>query len=206
MAIHFLSFKKKISYLVTFHTFAVLLRKNWLYTFSESESYSVMFDSLQPQGLYSPWNSPGQNAGVGSLSLHQGIIPTQESNPDLLHCRWIFYQLSHKGSPRILEWVAYCFSSGSCWPRNWTGVSALQADSLPTELSGKPSFKECGSRWWHRKILHSPPSMNTVILQLYMKQSPLKKIWKLAEHFLHLVRWQKGHTEVDRTGWDTVSL
>ena len=114
MAIHFRSFKNRISYLVTFHIFAVLLRKNRLYTFSESESYSVMSDSLQPQGLYSPWNSPGQNAGVGSLSLHQGIFPAQGLNPGLPHCRWILYQLSHKGSPRILEWVAYCFSSGFC--------------------------------------------------------------------------------------------
>ena len=49
--------------------------------------------------LYSPWNSPGQNTGVGNLSLHQGIFPTQGSNPGLLHCRQILYQLSHKGSP-----------------------------------------------------------------------------------------------------------
>ena len=69
-------------------------------------------------GLYSQWNSPGQNTGVGSLSLLQGIFPTQGSNPGLLHCRQIFYQLSHKGSPRILEWVAYPFSRGSSHPRN----------------------------------------------------------------------------------------
>ena len=65
-------------------------------------SHSVMSNSLQPHGLYSPWNSPGQNTGVGSLSLLQAIFPTQGSNPGLPHCRWIFYQLSHKGSPRIL--------------------------------------------------------------------------------------------------------
>ena len=53
---------------------------------SESESYSVMFDSLQPHGLESPWNSPGQNTGVGSLFLLQWIFPTQGSNPGLLHC------------------------------------------------------------------------------------------------------------------------
>ena len=52
--------------------------------------------------MNSPWNSPGQNAGVGSLSLLQGIFPTQGSNPDLPHCSQILYQLSHKGSPRIL--------------------------------------------------------------------------------------------------------
>ena len=40
-------------------------------------SHSAMSNSLWPHGLYSPWNSPAQNAGVGSLSLLQGIFPTQ---------------------------------------------------------------------------------------------------------------------------------
>ena len=92
--------------------------------------------TLQHHGLYSPWNSPGQNTGVGSLSLLQRIFPTQGSNPGLLHCRRILYQLSHKGSPKILVWVAYPFSSRSSQPRNETGSLALQVDSLPTELSG----------------------------------------------------------------------
>ena len=51
-----------------------------------------------PHGLYTPWNSPGQDTGVGRHSLLQGIFPTQESNPGLPHCRWILYQLSHKAS------------------------------------------------------------------------------------------------------------
>ena len=62
---------------------------------SESESCSVVSNSLQSHGLYSLWNSPGQNTGVGSLSLLQGVFPTQGLNPGLLHCRWILYQLSH---------------------------------------------------------------------------------------------------------------
>ena len=70
-----------------------------LYNLSESESYSVVSDSLRPHGLYSPWNSLGQNTVVDSLSLLQRIFPTQGPNPDLPHCRWILYQLSHKGSP-----------------------------------------------------------------------------------------------------------
>ena len=45
----------------------------------------------------SPWNSPGQNTGAGSFPLLQEIFPTQGSNPGLPHCRWILYQLSHKG-------------------------------------------------------------------------------------------------------------
>ena len=62
---------------------------------SENESHSVMSDSLWPHRLYSPWNSPGQNTGVGSLSLLQGIFPNQGSNWGLPHCRQILYQLSH---------------------------------------------------------------------------------------------------------------
>ena len=84
-----------------------------------------MSNSLWPHGLYSPWNSPGQNTGVGSLSLLQGIFPTQESNPGLLHCRWVLHQLSHQGRPRILEWVTYPFSRGSSWARNRTRVSCI---------------------------------------------------------------------------------
>ena len=75
--------------------------------------------------LYSPWNSPGQNTGVGSLSLLQGIFPTQGLNPGLSYCRQILYQLSHKGSLRIWEWISYPLSSGSSWTRNWTGVSFI---------------------------------------------------------------------------------
>ena len=92
---------------------------------SESESQSVVSDSLWPHGLHSSWNSPDQNTGVGSLSLFQVIFPTQELNPGLPHCRWILYQLSHRGSPRILEWVPYPFSSESSRPRNRTGVSCI---------------------------------------------------------------------------------
>ena len=123
-----------------------------------------MSDSLWPHGLYSSWNSPGQNTGVGSLSLLQGtfpsqgelrspalqvdsltaepqgkpkntgvgslsllqqLFPTQELNRGLLHCRQIVYQLSHQGSPRILEWVAYPFCSRSSWPRNRSRVSCI---------------------------------------------------------------------------------
>ena len=63
-----------------------------------SESRSVVSDSLRPHGLYSPWDSPGQNTGVGSLSLFQGIFPTQGSNPGLPHCGQILYHLSLQGN------------------------------------------------------------------------------------------------------------
>ena len=92
---------------------------------SESENCSVVSDSLWPHGLDSPWNSPGQNTGVDSCFLLQGLFPTHGSNPGFSHCRWILYQLSHKRSPRIQEWVAHPFSSRSSWPRTQTGVSCI---------------------------------------------------------------------------------
>ena len=55
--------------------------------------------SLQPHGLGSPWNSPSQNTGAGSLSLFRGIFPTHGTNPGIPHCSRILYQLSHKRSP-----------------------------------------------------------------------------------------------------------
>ena len=58
----------------------------------ESESHSKrVSDSWRRHGLHSPWNSPGQNTGVDSPSLLQGIFPTQGLNPGLLHCRLILY-------------------------------------------------------------------------------------------------------------------
>ena len=54
-----------------------------------------------------------------------GDLPNPGVEPDLLHCKWILYQLGHQGSPRILEWVAYPFSRGSSQPRGRTQVSCI---------------------------------------------------------------------------------
>ena len=93
-------------------------------------SRSVMSDSLlshglQPTRLLCPWDSPGKNTGVGCHALLQGIFPTQGSNPDFPHCRWILYHLSHQGSPRILEQLAYPFTRGTSQSCNRTGVSCI---------------------------------------------------------------------------------
>ena len=71
---------------------------------------------------------------LGSRSLLQGIVLTQGSNAGLPHCRQILYQLRHKGSPRIQEWVAYPSPADLCDLGIKPGSPALQADSLPTEL------------------------------------------------------------------------
>ena len=107
---------------------------------SESESLLVMSYSLRPHGGYSPWNSPGQNTGVGSLSCLQGIFTTQTSNPGVPHCRRIL-PAEPQGRPRILEWVAYLFSRGSFQPRNWTRVFCIAGGFFTNwAMRGKPHY------------------------------------------------------------------
>ena len=99
----------------------IMWPKYWSFSFSISPSneysefisFEVKWKSLSlvwlfaAHDLYNPWNSPGQNTGVGKLSLLQGIFPTQGSNPGLPHCRWFLYQLklSHKGSISFSNWL-----------------------------------------------------------------------------------------------------
>ena len=80
------------------HIFIILLNR-----YSESENRSAVSNSLRPHGLSSPWNSPGQNTGVDSLSLPQEIFPTQGSNPGLPNCRWILYHLTYQRSPKVTD-------------------------------------------------------------------------------------------------------
>ena len=103
-----------------------LIDKETFKELSENEICSVVSDSLRPHRLYSPWNSPGWNTGVGKpFSSPRGSSqPRDRTQVSCIEGRF-FYQLSHKGSPRILEWVAYPFSRGSSQPRNQTGVSCI---------------------------------------------------------------------------------
>ena len=104
-------------------------------------------------GLYNPWNSLGHNTGVGNLSLLQGIFATQGSNPDIPHYRWILHQLSHQGSPRILEWVAMPFSRGSSWLRNRMNFGGIVQMQMLLESSLKnPSCLLVGSSCWHTAL------------------------------------------------------
>ena len=80
---------------------------------------------LQVDSLLSEPPGKPKNTGVGSLSLLQRIFLTQRLNLGLLYCRQILYCLSHQGSPRILEWVAYPFSRGSSRSKNRTRVSYI---------------------------------------------------------------------------------
>ena len=67
---------------------------------SESESCSIMSDSLQPHGLYSPWNSPGQNTGVGSLSLLQEFFPNLGIEPRSLALQIDSLTVEPQGKPK----------------------------------------------------------------------------------------------------------
>ena len=78
-----------VSFLISIFICFVYILSNRIagsYVESESESHSVVSDSLRPHGLHSPGNSPSQNTGVGSLSLFQRVFPTQGLNPGLPHC------------------------------------------------------------------------------------------------------------------------
>ena len=115
-----------------------------------SESCSVVSESLQPHGLYRPWNSPGQNIGVGSISLLQGIFPTQGVNPGLPHCRQILYQLSHSSvqfsrsvmSDSLQPHGPYCPWNSSGQSTGVGSISLLQG-IFPTQGSnpGLPHYR-----------------------------------------------------------------
>ena len=113
--------------------------------------------TLQRHGLYRPWNSPGQNIGVGSLSLLQGIFPTQGLNPGLPHCRQILYQLSHQGSPSIdINQLNFTFGPTSCWvdksflrfPCPFPGCIQALRSSVWESCSLEISKDRAERHWW----------------------------------------------------------
>ena len=105
--------------------------------FLESESHLVVSSSLRPHRQYSPWNSPHQNTGMDSLSLPQGIFPTQESNTGLPYCRRFFTSWTKREAQEY--WSGYPIPSPVNLPNPGIelGFLELQVDSLPTELLGK---------------------------------------------------------------------
>ena len=110
--------------------------------FSEWGCLVALSNSLRPHGLQStrllcPWGFSRQEHWSGLPSPPSRGLPTQGLNPDLPHCRQILNCLSHQRN-RTLEWVASPFSKGTSWHRNKPVSLALQMDSLPAELPGKP--------------------------------------------------------------------
>ena len=118
-------------------------------------------------GLYSSWNSPGKNTGMGSIFFLQGIFPTQGLNSGLPPCRQILHQLNHQGRPCI----------GKQMPNHWTTREVLRpCFSLSLEL---PIEAACTSPylWW--PPAHSPSTTATVELpevsSLWRTQRPISR-------------------------------
>ena len=115
-----------------------------------------MSDCLQPCGQYSLWNSAGQNTGVGSCSLLQGIFPTQGLNPGLLHCRRILYQLIYQGSSdspisphnqrlhyqALLSWISFSLLALTHSTSSLTGHLAAPQTHCDVRTSG-PLHMSC---------------------------------------------------------------
>ena len=137
----------------------------------------------------------GQNTGVGSLFLLQGISLTQGSNSGLLNCRWILYQLNQKGSPRILEWVAYHFSSVSSRPKNWTRVSCIAGGF----------FTNWAIREAHRGAICFPPGLlNSCLLLSHHVTKTVECLSAenlpnciISDRFLNFLKisWQVFHSD-----------
>ena len=111
-----------------------------------NESHSVVSNSLQPNGLYSPWNSPDQNNGV-EPSLLQGIFPAQGSSPGLPHCRRILYQLSHTCICHLIEkFKAFIFVNLHLFLSQSTKLSEFSVFFLSTFFLNVPMIN------WFREL------------------------------------------------------
>ena len=149
----------------------------------KSVSHVCLFET---PWIYSPWNSPGHNTGVGSLSLLQGTFPTQGLNPGLPHCRWVLYQRSHLGSPRILEWVAYPFSSRSSWPRNRTGIFCTAGGFFTNWATRVGLRRQESSEIWCGSFLAArefPRVMSGKIIPIILGKGQRSRNWDTI-HFL----------------------
>ena len=115
----------------------------WVLQYAQSLSRVQLFATpwtVSPPGSFVHGDSPGKNTGLGCHALLQGIFPPRDQTQSP-QCKWILYQLSHQGSPRILEWVAYPFSKVSSQPRNQTGVFCVAGVFSTLSYQGSQS-------WW----------------------------------------------------------
>ena len=155
-----------------------------------------MSNSLWPHGLYSSWTSPGQNTGVGSLSLLQGMFPTQGSNPGLLHYRQILYQLSSKGSPNQLT-----VRQPKEWYPGWVGpnpVNLLQGVRAVVWAPGTSFLEDnfstdggVGGFGDDSRALHLLHNLFLLFLhQLHLRSSGIRP-WRLARAVGTLFHWSQ---------------
>ena len=151
--------------------------------------------------LYSPWNSPGQNTGVGSLSLLQRIFLIQESNWGLLHCRWILYQLSYQG-PKVkyklsLENYSHKFS---CWVLLLISLFSFISFILPSFLSTicKLEYIHC-----HMKTTQTRAKMKLtypllLLLLLLLRRSSRVRLCATPEMAAHQAPSSLGFSRQER--------
>ena len=159
-----------------------------LNTMSEwvSESRSDVSNSLWPNRLYSPRNSPGQNMGMGSLFLLQGIFPTQVLNPGIPHCRQILYQ----GNPWTLWWTYFSLKK----KKNCKGSSKLSypvmsnlCNPMDCSTPGFPAhhqFPEPSQTHVHRvgdAVQPSHPLSSPYPLALSLSQGLFKRVSSLNQ-------------------------
>ena len=119
--------------------------------------------TLQPHGLYNPWNSPGQNTGVGSLALLQGLFPTQGSNPGLPHCRRIFLPAEPQGKPKNSGVGSLSLLQG-IFPTQESNRGLLHCRQILYQLSYQG--KSLISNIWVTKLFQ------TLLCKLSKKKSP----------------------------------
>ena len=152
--------------------------------------------TLWPHRLYSPWNSLGQNTGMGSLSHLQGIFPTQGWNPGLPHCRWILYQLSHQGSPSFLLHLVTCYEIWVLWLIGYRDPGFCY---IPL----KCDF--CSSRWLGST--HTPNKFLSPLRWAAAAQILLTFFFCLKQQslFLHkavkMGQFLKGYLELENPSW-----
>ena len=131
---------------------------------------------------YTVWNSPGHNTGVGSHSLLQGIFPTEGSNPGLPHCRWILYQLSHKGSPYNLKFIPFGHPS----------PIFFHSPSLTT-----PSLNLQAQFWRVRRVFVLNRHISEIrwylsLILLSIMPSRLMILWRTGFPFFFFLSWMTG--------------
>ena len=190
-----------------------------------SDSRSVVSDSLQPHGLYTPWNSPGENAGVGSFSVLQGIFPTQGLNPGLPHCRKILYQLSYKGPRQCVKKQRRYFANKAPYSQGY-GLSSSYVRLWEMNRNGRALKNWCFWTVVLVKTLESPldsKEIKPVILkgnQLCILTErtdaeaetpvvwpPNGNSWLIGKVLDAGKDWrQKRATENEMVGWDRVML
>ena len=151
-------------------------------TFWDPMDYSLPDSSVHRDSL-------GKNTGVGCHALLQRLFLTQGLNPDLPDCGQILYCLSHQGSPRILEWVAYPFSKGSSKPRNRTGVSRISGGFFTSWATGEA----CLSVLPYWNLL----KVNDLVLFLCNSTSPpISAVQTEPNPGMCLVEWLTVHSRV----------